>query len=470
MSFELTVGLETHVELSTKTKIFCSCRTDFGALPNSQVCPVCLGLPGTLPRLNGRAVEYAVKAGLAMNCRVNNNSRMARKNYMYPDLPKAYQITQGEYPICESGYMDLSDGHRVRIKRIHIEEDAGKLVHSGDKTLIDYNRSGVPLIEIVTEPDFHSSRQVKEYLENLRLIMKTIGISDCKMQEGSMRCDVNISVKRNGDTKPGTKTEIKNMSSFSFIEKAIESEFSRQIKLIEKGEKIAGETRRYNEKTKETESMRKKEESEDYRCFPEPDLPGAYISPQKVEELRKSLPELPQNKMQRYCSDYRLSPSDSMQIIKYPNIASYFEKVVEICKNPTLSANIIFSYFYKILPDEESRENGDVGISAEAVGEVLKYVCAGEIGKNFIPEILDKMIAEGRKFEQLFSAGDFTAIRQEEVERLAEKAIEENPKAVKDYLEGKDRAIAVIIGSVMKQSKGKANPERVKEIILKKIM
>ncbi|HHZ02000.1 MAG TPA: Asp-tRNA(Asn)/Glu-tRNA(Gln) amidotransferase subunit GatB, partial [Tissierellia bacterium] len=290
MSYELVVGLETHVELSTKTKIFCQCTTEFGGEPNTHCCPVCLGMPGTLPKLNKKVVEYAVKAGLATNCKIRNYSKMDRKNYVYPDLPKAYQVSQFDKPICENGYITLSSGKNIRINRIHIEEDAGKLIHERGDTYIDYNRGGVPLIEIVTEPDIRSVEEAVEYIEQLRLIMKYIGVSDVKMQEGSLRCDVNISVRKKGEEKFGTRAEIKNMNSVNFIAKAIEYEFERQVDLLESGGVVEQETRRYDSDKNITESMRGKEDAEDYRYFREPDLVNIYVSEEDINKYKKELP------------------------------------------------------------------------------------------------------------------------------------------------------------------------------------
>ena len=290
MQYEMVIGLETHVELSTKTKIFCGCTTAFGGEQNTHCCPVCVGLPGSLPKLNRAVVEYAVKAGLATNCQIATVSKMDRKNYVYPDLAKAYQISQFDYPLCLNGHITLSDGHTIRLNRIHIEEDAGKLVHEGGEIFVDYNRGGVPLIEIVTEPDFRSPEQVREYLEQLRLTMKYLDVSDCKMQEGSMRCDVNISIRPKGSDTYGTRTEIKNVNSLAFIVKAIQAEFERQVYAVENGEEIVQETLRYNEADNSTESMRGKEDSNDYRYFRDPDLPIVTVSQEEIDRLRDSLP------------------------------------------------------------------------------------------------------------------------------------------------------------------------------------
>ena len=299
MRYELVAGLETHVELSTKTKIFCGCTTEFGGSPNTHCCPICIGLPGTLPKLNKEVVRYAIRAGLATNCEISRISKMDRKNYCYPDLSKAYQISQYDKPLCKNGYIELSSGRRIRLNRIHIEEDAGKLIHQKGDTYVDYNRGGVPLIEIVTEPDFRSVDEVREYVEKLQLIMRYIGVSDCKMQEGSMRCDVNISVRPEGQKEFGTRTEIKNMNSIAFMAKAIEYEQERQIDIIESGGSVQQETLRYDDATNTTSSMRGKEDANDYRYFRDPDLVTINVTDQEVEELEKTIPELPDEKLER---------------------------------------------------------------------------------------------------------------------------------------------------------------------------
>lgn len=326
MSYELVAGLETHVELSTKAKIFCQCTTEFGGDPNTHCCPICMGMPGTLPKLNKKVVEYAVKAGLATNCKIRNVSKMDRKNYTYPDLPKAYQISQFDKPICYDGYIKLSSGKNIRINRIHIEEDAGKLIHEGGDTYIDYNRGGVPLIEIVTEPDFRSIDEVIEYLEKLRLIMKYIGVSDVKMQEGSLRCDVNISARKKGDEKFGTRTEIKNMNSLNFIAKAMEYEFNRHVDILESGGVIDQETRRYDSALNITESMRDKEDEDDYRYFRDPDLVNIIISEEEINKLKVELPQLPDKKLDIFMNEYGLPKDDADLLIKYKKIAEYFEE------------------------------------------------------------------------------------------------------------------------------------------------
>ena len=469
MEFEMVIGLETHVELSTKTKIFCSCTTQFGGEPNTHCCPVCIGLPGSLPKLNQAVVDYAVKAGLATNCSIANTSKMDRKNYVYPDLAKAYQISQFDYPLCYSGHMTLSDGNTIRLNRIHIEEDAGKLVHENGNVYVDYNRGGVPLIEIVTEPDFRSAEEVREYLENLRMIMKTLDVSDCKMQEGSMRCDVNISVRPKGSEKFGTRTEIKNMNSITFIVKAIEAEFERQVDAIECGEAIQQQTLRYDEATSSTEPMRGKEDSNDYRYFREPDLPYVYISDERIEMLRKSMPELPQAKQKRYVSQYGLSEKEAAQIVKYAKLTAYFEEMVEQTGNAKLCANTLFTHLFRYLEDENAKEAAALPLPAQDVAKVLVMVNQGEISGNFIKKIIDTMFQEKKPFDQLFQKSDFAMADTGEIEKMVEEAIAANPKIIEDYRSGKGKAIGALIGMVMRQAKGKADAKTVESMILKKI-
>ncbi len=469
MDYELVIGLETHVELSTKTKIFCSCSTEFGGDPNTHCCPVCIGLPGSLPKLNKAVVEYAVKAGLATNCEISNTSKMDRKNYVYPDLAKAYQISQFDYPLCKNGSIKLSDGNVIRINRIHIEEDAGKLVHDNGDVYVDYNRGGVPLIEIVTEPDFRSAEQVREYLERLRLTMKYLGVSDCKMQEGSMRCDVNISVRKKGDTAFGTRTEIKNMNSINFIVKAINSEFERQVDCIECHEPIIQQTLRYNEADNSTEPMRGKEDSNDYRYFREPDLPYVYISDADINRLKGELPELFDAKTERYVNEYGIAEKDALQITRYANIAAYFEKMAEISGAPKLCANVLLTQIFRYMEDDDAKERCELGVSAENMAEVLKMVASGEIGNNFVKKIVDKMFETGKSFDELFDKSDFAAADNSTVEPIIDKVIAANAKIVDDFKSGKDKAISALIGMVMRETRGKADPKAVESMLREKL-
>ncbi len=465
MKYELVAGFETHVELATNTKIFCSCTTQFGGEPNTHCCPVCIGLPGTLPKLNKKVVEYAIRAGLATNCEIAEISKMDRKNYCYPDLPKAYQISQYDMPLCQHGYIQLSNGRKIRILRIHIEEDAGKLVHSRGSTLVDYNRGGVPLIEIVTEPDFRSVDEAKEYVEKLQLIMRYIGVSDCKMQEGSMRCDVNISVRPEGSEQLGTRTEIKNMNSISFIAKAMEYEFARQVDLIESGEKVVQETLRYDDVTNTTSSMRGKEDANDYRYFRDPDLVTIHVPHEKVEEIAATLPELPAQKLERYVDELELPEKDAQLLIKYRKVAEFFEKSIEGTKTPKTAANFIIGQIFRTVENESEKEAFDIKVSAESLNELIKLLDNGKIRMNLAKSTLDKMLETGKKPSELLSDSDMAGLSEEALMELCRQAVDANPNAVNDYKNGKEKAIKAIVGFVMKNSRGKADAMAAEEKI-----
>ena len=464
--FEIVSGLETHVELSTKTKIFCSCSTEFGGEPNTHCCPICIGLPGTMPRLNKQVVRYAIMAGLATNCTINNISKMDRKNYCYPDLSKAYQVSQYDKPLCSNGYIELDSGKRIRILRIHIEEDAGKLVHERGDTYVDYNRGGVPLIEIVTEPDIRSIDEAIEYVEKLQLIMKYIGVSDCKMQEGSLRCDVNVSVKEKGSDKLGTRTEIKNMNSFTFMRQAMEYEFDRQVDLIESGEEVIQETRRFNTGTGETESMRSKEDAHDYRYFREPDLVTIYTPDEEIEEIKATLPELPDNKKNRYISDYEISETDAKILVKYRKVSEFFDAVAKEIKKPKTVSNFIIASIYRTLSTDAEKEQFDIKVSAENMIELIKLLEDGKINMNLCKSTLDKMLETGSKATELIDESQMGGVDESELKAICEKVVAANPKAVEDIKGGKGAAIGALIGGVMKETRGKADAQTARKIIM----
>jgi len=471
MSWELVAGLETHIELSTKTKIFCQCTTEFGGEPNTHCCPVCIGLPGTLPKLNKAVVEYAVKAGLATNCKIRNISKMDRKNYVYPDLPKAYQISQYDKPLCEGGFITLSSGKNINITRIHIEEDAGKLVHQRGDTYIDYNRGGVPLIEIVSEPDIRSIDEAVEYIEKLRLIMKYIGVSDVKMQEGSLRCDVNVSVRKNGEEAFGTRAEIKNMNSLNFIAKAMEYEFNRQIDILESGGKIVQETRRYNSDLNITESMRGKEDADDYRYFRDPDLVTISVADKEIENYRNNLSELPREKMRRFTKEYGLPYDDAELLIKYKNVAEYFEKASKNVENKKIVSNYILSQIFRRLSTEEEKEECKISIPPEYLNELVILIEKKKLTSNMARNTLEQMLDTGKPVMEFVSESDMEGIDEEALKSICEKAVAENEEAVISYLSGKEKAFGSIIGFIMKETKGKADAalatEIVKQIIMK---
>lgn len=468
-NYELVCGLETHIELSTKTKIFCSCSTEFGGEPNTHCCPVCIGLPGTLPKLNEKVVEYAIMAGLATHCEISRISKMDRKNYVYPDLPKAYQISQYDMPLCKSGYVQLSNGRKIRITRIHIEEDAGKLVHQRGNVFVDYNRGGVPLIEIVSEPDIRSIDEAKEYLEQLQLIMRYIGVSDCKMQEGSLRCDVNISVRPQGTEKLGTRTEIKNMNSFTHMTKAMDYEINRQIDLLESGEEVIQETRRYNEEDDCTESMRGKEDANDYRYFREPDLVTIDTSEETITRLKALVPELPQEKMSRYVSELGLPEADALQLSKYRKIAEYFEAAIDGVKNPKTVANCMIGQMFGRMDTDAAKEAFQVKTSPEQLKELVLLLDSGKIKMNLVKSTLEKMLDTGNSAGEFLSESDLAGLDEGVLKGACEQAVASNPAAVQDYLSGKEKALKAILGTVMKATRGRADAVQAEQLLIQLI-
>ena len=469
MKYRLVSGLETHVELATSTKIFCGCTTAFGGSPNTHCCPVCTGQPGALPVLNKKVVEYAIRAGLATHCSINTTTHLDRKNYCYPDLPKAYQISQFDKPLCEHGYVELESGKRIGITRIHIEEDAGKLVHESGYTYIDYNRGGVPLIEIVSEPDISSPEEAKEYVEKLQLIMRYIGVSDCKMQEGSMRCDVNISVMPEGATEFGTRTEIKNMNSISYIEKAMAYEYERQIEVIESGGQIVQATLRYDERTGETSVMRTKEDAQDYRYFPEPDILTVVIPEEKVEEIRKSLPELPTDKLKRYINDLKINAATAKLLYKYKRVCDFAERAIALGAGVKNTVNLIVGTLYSKLETEEDKEKFALPITAESMAELVKLVDGGKVNITLAQKTLALMAEEGKPVSAYIKPEDMAGMDDGELTDVCRKAVEENPAAVQDFKNGKEKAIFALYGYVKKATQGKADIKKADEIIRKLI-
>ena len=469
MKYRLVSGLETHVELATATKIFCGCTTAFGGSPNTHCCPVCTGQPGALPVLNKKVVEYAIRAGLATHCSINTTTHLDRKNYCYPDLPKAYQISQFDKPLCEHGYVELESGKRIGITRIHIEEDAGKLVHESGYTYIDYNRGGVPLIEIVSEPDISSPEEAKEYVEKLQLIMRYIGVSDCKMQEGSMRCDVNISVMPEGATEFGTRTEIKNMNSISYIEKAMAYEYERQIEVIESGGQIVQATLRYDERTGETSVMRTKEDAQDYRYFPEPDILTVVIPEEKVEEIRKSLPELPTDKLKRYINDLKINAATAKLLYKYKRVCDFAERAIALGAGVKNTVNLIVGTLYSKLETEEDKEKFALPITAESMAELVKLVDGGKVNITLAQKTLALMAEEGKPVSAYIKPEDIAGMDDGELTDVCRKAVEENPAAVQDFKNGKEKAIFALYGYVKKATQGKADIKKADEIIRKLI-
>lgn len=471
--YEMMIGLEVHVELLTRTKMFCRCSTRFGDPPNTNVCPVCLGLPGSLPRPNREAVRLAVRAALALNCQVNLSSRFDRKNYFYPDLPKGYQISQYDEPLATGGYIEIEEPRkRIRIRRLHIEEDAGKSMHAGDDitaasySLVDFNRSGVPLIEIVSEPDMRSPEEARQYLEKLQRILQFARVSDVKMEEGSMRVDCNVSVRPKGSDVPGVPCELKNLSSFRAVVKALSYEFERQVGLLEKGEKVVRETRHWDESKEVTAVLRAKETSEDYRYFPDPDLPRLELSPEFVDEVRNSMPELPDQIVSRYVENMGLPRYDANVLTSSPALAEFFDKCVELGAEPKTASNWIMGDLLgymkaKGIPYEK------IPLEPRSLVEMLVLIKDGVISGKIAKDILVKMIETGKDPRTIVKEEGLEQISDEEsLARVVEQVIANNPSVVEEIKAGKEKAIAFLVGQVMKMTKGKANPAKV-NIILK---
>lgn len=478
MKYEAVIGLEVHTELQTTTKIFCSCRTSFGADPNTNVCPVCLGLPGVLPVLNKKVLEYAVRAGLALNCEISRFSKFDRKNYYYPDLPKNFQTSQFDLPICEHGYLDVEvDGEkrRIRITRAHMEEDAGKLVHHGtsitdsDYSLVDYNRTGTPLLEIVSEPDMRSAKEAVAYMEKMRAILQYVGISDCRMEEGSLRCDANVSVRPVGQKELGTKTEIKNINSFKGVERAIEYEAMRQAELLEDGGKVVQETRTWDEKEGGTKSMRTKEEANDYRYFPEPDLVPFTVSDEYIENIRKSLPELPDARKERYMKEFGLSSEDAVFMTNDKATADYFEAAVAAGADPKAAVNWLMGEFASQLSND-GIEIDKAPVSAENLAALLKLISKGTISGKIAKKVFATMWKEGGNPDDIVKAQGLVQISDTaELSKLVDEVVGNNPKAVEDFKAGKKKAVGALVGQIMKATKGKANPRVINELLNKKL-
>lgn len=476
MKYEAVIGLEVHTELRTDTKIFCSCKTSFGAEPNTNVCPVCLGLPGVLPVLNKKVLEFAVRTGLALNCEISRYSKFDRKNYYYPDLPKNFQTSQYDLPICEHGHLDIEvDGKKstVRITRAHMEEDAGKLVHHGtsitdsDYSLVDYNRTGTPLLEIVSEPDIRSAKEAVAYMEKLRAILQYCGVSDCKMEEGSLRCDANVSVRPVGQKELGTKTEIKNINSFRGVERAIEYEAMRQAQLLEDGGTVVQETRTWDEKEGVTKSMRKKEEANDYRYFPEPDLVPFTVSDEYIEEIRKTLPELPDARKARYMESYGLAAYDADYLTNDKDRADYFEAMVAAGAEPKEAANWLMGDFAKLL-SRDNLEMKAAPVQAAAMADLLKLIAKGTISGKIAKQVFAEMWTSGKDPETIVKEKGLVQISDTgALEELAAKVIAANPQSVADFKAGKKKAVGFLMGQIMKETKGKANPQVVNGILTK---
>ncbi len=472
--YEVIIGLEVHAEVSTKTKIFCSCPTAFGAAPNTHTCPICMAMPGTLPVLNEKVVEYAVKAGLATNCEISRNSKNDRKNYFYPDLPKSYQISQFDKPLCEHGYVEIEingEKKKIRLTRIHIEEDAGKLNHDefGGGSLVDLNRAGVPLIEIVSEPDLRSAEEVEQYLRKLKSILEYIEVSDCKMQEGSLRADVNVSIRKKGETKLGTRTEMKNMNSFRSIVRAIEYEVDRQIDVIENGGKIDQETLRWDDVSGKTFPMRDKEDAQDYRYFPDPDLVAIKLSEEYIENIKNSLPELPESRKERYLQEYKLSEKDAKLITASKYLSDLFEEAVKVCNNPKAVNNWIISDISRIL-NETEMEPIQIPFDAKQLGKLVVLIDKGTISSSIGKKVLVELFENPRDPEDIIKEKGWIQISDEgAIKEVVLKILENNPQSIADYKGGKDKALGFLVGQAMKETKGKANPQMLNKMFLEEL-
>ena len=473
--YEVVIGLEVHAELSTKTKIFCSCLNEFGGEPNTNVCPVCMAMPGALPVLNEKVVEYAVKAGLATNCEISRDSKNDRKNYFYPDTPRAYQISQYDKPLCENGSVEIETENgtkKIGIIRIHIEDDAGKLNHDpyGGGSLVDLNRAGVPLIEIVSSPDLRSAEEAELYLKKLKSILEYIEVSDCKMQEGSLRADVNVSIMPKGSKVYGTRTEMKNMNSFRSIVRAIEYEIGRQIEVVENGGVITQETLRWDDVSGKTFSMRDKENAKDYRYFPEPDLAPIRLSEEYIQNIKNNLPEMPESRRQRYVNEFGLTEKDANKLTVSKYMSNIFEKASSICGNRKSVANWLLSDVSRIL-NEKELEPEQIPFSAESLAELVSLIDKGTISSAIAKKVLEEMFENGEKMpSKIIEEKGWVQISDEgAIKEVVLKILSENMQSVEDYKAGKDRALGFLVGQAMKATKGKANPQMLNKMFVEEM-
>jgi aspartyl-tRNA(Asn)/glutamyl-tRNA(Gln) amidotransferase subunit B len=472
MNYEIVIGLEVHLQLNTKSKVFCGCGTDFGSSPNSQVCPVCLGFPGSLPVLNRRALELGAKVAIALNCKIAEKIRFDRKNYFYPDLPKAYQISQFDQPLAQHGVLNIICGNTeksIKVRRVHLEEDTGKLFHQAGHSLIDFNRSGTPLLEIVSEPDMNSPEEAHLYLTALKSILEYLDVSDCNMEEGSLRCDANISLRKKGAKELGVKTEIKNMNSFKGVRSALEYEARRQADLLEKGGKITQETRLYNVDKGITEPMRSKEEAHDYRYFPEPDLAPFDFEKSFLDSIKKGMPELPGPKKDRFVKDYQLSDYDAAIMVSDKNLADYFEKCAGLCDSPKTAANWLMGDISAYMKDKNILIK-DLNLKPSQLSGMLKMIDSGIINGKTAKTLLIEIIQTGKDPEKLVKEKGLEQISDLSLlENAIDQAIAENQKSAEDFRNGKENAVMFLVGKVMQKTKGKANPGKVNELLREKL-
>ncbi|MBP9854732.1 MAG: Asp-tRNA(Asn)/Glu-tRNA(Gln) amidotransferase subunit GatB [Candidatus Omnitrophica bacterium] len=472
--FETVIGLEVHLQLSTKTKMFCGCRNKSGQQPNTQVCPVCLGLPGSLPVVNKKALDYAVRVGLALNCKINSFVKFDRKNYYYPDCPKNYQISQFDQPICYQGHIDIpldeKRTKRIGITRAHLEEDAGKLVHAEGASLVDYNRTGTPLIEIVSEPDLRSPQEAYDYLQTLKLILSYLGVSDCDMEKGSLRCDANVSIREFGAPKFGTKTELKNMNSFKAVRTALEFEVSRQEKMVSAGEKVIQETLLWDENKMITIAMRSKEQAHDYRYFPEPDLVPFTISSSVIDDIKKNLPELPEAKLERFMKDYKLSEYDARIIIQDIQMTHFFEECGKLYQDFKKICNWLNGAVLQEI-NERKKAITELKLTPQDLTELIKQVDDATVSNLVAKDILKDMLSTGKNSKTIIAEKGLAQVSDEgALISIVDDLIQENTAIVEQIKAGKESAIGFLVGQAMKKSQGKANPKKLGDIIKRRLL
>lgn len=478
MKYEAVIGLEVHAQMLTDSKIFCGCSTKFGSEPNTQTCPVCIGMPGVLPVLNKKTLEFTIKTGLATNCKISSYSRFARKNYFYPDLPKGYQISQYELPICEHGFIEIvvdTEIKRIGITRIHMEEDAGKNIHespsggAGNYSFVDLNRAGVPLMEIVSEPDLRTPKEAAEYMKKLRAIMRYLGVCDGNMEQGSLRCDANVSIRPVGQKEYGTRAEVKNINSFKFVEKALEYEIKRQIKVIEEGRKVIQETRLWDSNKGITESMRGKEEAHDYRYFPEPDLVPITVEQKWIDEIKASLPELPDAKRKRFVSEYGLPEYDADLLTSEKTLAEWFEEAVKSGGQPKAVANWMMGELMRLL-NEDGLSMENCPMEPKQLADMLKLIDNGTISGKIAKTVFEEMYKTCKDAETIVKEKGLVQISDSsEIEKAVDEVISKNPKEVERFKAGDEKLLGFFVGQIMKLTKGKANPQIVNEIVKKKL-
>ncbi len=473
MSYKTLVGLEIHVELMTERKMFCNCKNEFGAMPNTNVCPVCLGLPGALPVMDKEAVEYAIMAGIAFNCEIDRTIIMDRKSYFYPDLTKGYQISQSDFPLCKGGFLEIDSeegAKKIRLERIHIEEDTGKQIHTDNgTTLLDFNRSGVPLIEIVTKPDINSAEEARLFLEKLKNTIKYIGVSDVKMEEGSLRCDVNINVIDEENNIKSNISEIKNLNSFKSVVKAIEYEEKRHIELLKSGKNTEKETRRFNELTGETILMRKKFQASDYRYQFEGDLKPIHLSDDWIKQIESSMPELPDQKKKRFIEQYKITEYDASVLTQSKELSIFYEELASLIGDSKLAANWIMTDVLRRLK-EEDKEISELNLTAQSLAELLNFVKSGKINNNTAKKVLREMLETNETATSIIEKHGLIQISDEdELERIIDEVISENQQSIEDFKNGKDRALGFVMGQIINKTKGKANPNTANKILIDKI-